>query len=156
MKITVPQFTAQFPTLALGLTSEEQASLLNALEMEDFSAGETLIVDGTPTDSLFLVWSGKLNVVIHTATGEHEVAVVGPGSMLGEVSILDPGPSTATVRTEQGCVVLSLGRKKLQELWREHPRVAAKFLATLTRGLASRIRQVTNELNRLDANMMGA
>ena len=145
------QFTALFPSLGLGLKDHELEALLGVLEYEELSAGETPIAQGTEADALYLVWGGSLTVVVETGEGESEVGVVGPGSMLGEVTLMDPGPASATVRCEQGCTALVLPRGRLEQLWRDHPRVAAKFLRQLARQVAERIRSTTIQLNRLYA-----
>ena len=151
LEVTPNRFTALFPTLSLGLKPDDLDALLSVLEHEELSAGETPIAQGTDTDALYLVWSGALSVIVTTDTGEQEVAVVGPGVMLGEVSLMDPGPASATVRCEQGCSALVLPRNKLEELWANHPAVAAKFLRQLTREVAQRIRATTIQLNRIYA-----
>lgn len=146
-------FTSQFPALALGLDPAELSALLDALEVEEVAAGETLITEGTPTDTLYLIWSGRLNVVLATPTTEMEIAELGAGDVLGEVSLIDPGPATATVRAEQGCVVLALSRERLEALWRDQPRVAGRFLRFLALELAPRIRSALTMLNRTHAGV---
>lgn len=154
--VTPNQFTSLFPSLALGLEPDGLAALLQVLEYESLNAGETLIAEGTDSDALYLVWSGSLAVAVATAAGEQEVGRVGPGALLGEVSLMDPGPASATVRSDLGCTALVLPRQRLEELWTGHPRVAAKFLQQIAREVAQRIRQNTIQLNRTLASAAGS
>ena len=148
-QITPARFTATFPSLSLGLQPDELDALLAALCPEELSAGETLIVERTDTASVWLVWDGQLTV----AAGRDciEIARVGRGAILGEVSLVDPGPASATVRCDSGATVLVLERERLEQLWAEQPAVAAKFLRHLSRQVAQRIRTTTVQLNQLAA-----
>jgi CRP-like cAMP-binding protein len=136
----------------MGLGDDELAALLEALKLEEFAPGETLIIEGTPTDVLYLVWRGSLDVSVSTEEGPLEIARVEPGEVLGEVSLLDPGPASATVRTEQGATALVLRRADLEVLWSRFPRVAEKFLRFLTYEMARRVRLALIQLNRTHAH----
>ena len=148
-------FISQFPGFTLGLGDGEVAALMEALEMEELSAGETLLVAGTPSDALFLVWNGSLEVLL-AGTDDEVVARIGPGDVLGEVSLMDPGPASATVRCDTGAVLLVLTRERLEELWEEHPRVASRLLTHLARTLAERIRKTMIKANRAKASTVAA
>jgi CRP-like cAMP-binding protein len=130
-------------------------ALFAALEVHDVPAGGALIGESTNADALFMVWDGELEVVIATPQGQLAVATIAPGEMLGEVSLLDPGPATATVRTASGCTALMLSRPKLEALWQREPRLASAFLRELTRALAVRIRAASARLNYLLAAKTG-
>lgn len=149
-------FRTRFHAIAFLLSEAELHALFEILQLEELDAGETLIVEGTPTDALFMVWDGELNVLVNTDDGLLEVDRASPGSLLGEISLMDPGPATATVRTEQGCTALVLDRRKLEALWRLHPRVARLFLGQLTREVAARIRLRHHQINTLHAKRASA
>jgi CRP-like cAMP-binding protein len=140
-------FSSQFPGLSVALSSSELDALLAALQTEYVAAGETLITQGTPSDALYLVWDGSLDVEFASKRGG-SLSRLGPGEVVGEVSLLDPGPATATVYSDAGCTVLVLRRVRLERLWNDHPGTAARFLAHLCRELAHRIRKTTIVLNR--------
>ena len=111
-QITPARFTATFPSLSLGLQPDELDALLAALCPEELSAGETLIVEGTDTASVWLVWDGQLTVA--AGRDSIEIARVGRGAILGEVSLVDPVPASATVRCDSGATVLVLERERLE------------------------------------------
>ena len=97
--ITPHSFRHRFPAMSEALADEEIGKLLAAFAEQELAAGEAMIVENTFTDVLFLVWEGELNVTIETSQGEQEIAVLGPGAFLGEISVMDPGPATATWRS---------------------------------------------------------
>jgi CRP/FNR family cyclic AMP-dependent transcriptional regulator len=145
-------FASQFPSLALGLDASQLDALLMALEPEEVAAGETLITQGSPSDALYLVWDGWLEIELAGRT--RALSRLGPGEVVGEVSLLDPGPATATVRSDAGCTVLVLRRARLEQLWAEHPAIATRCLAYLSREMAQRLRRTTIQLNRTRAHRM--
>ncbi len=146
-------FTSQFPSLSVALSPAELDGLLAALEIEHIAAGETLITQGTPSDALYLVWEGALDVEFASKRG-NSLSRLGPGEVAGEVSLLDPGPATATVYSDAGCTALVLRRARLERLWADHPETATRFLAHLCRELAHRIRKTTIVLNRSRSRRM--
>ena len=133
-------FSKRFPDLAAALSGEERAALVDALEVRDAEAGEALVAEGARSSDLFLVLDGELDIVVGASGGSRRVAGVGPGSYLGEVSLLDPGPAGATVVTEQGCAALQLSRERFDELARTRPAAAAALLREVLGSLAERVR----------------
>ncbi|MGI9032588.1 MAG: cyclic nucleotide-binding domain-containing protein [Acidimicrobiales bacterium] len=63
-------------------------------QMKKLGAGKTLVEQGAPGDSLFLLLDGVLAVEV----GGQPVAEVGPGAVLGERAVLEGGTRTATLR----------------------------------------------------------
>jgi CRP-like cAMP-binding protein len=110
------------------------------LDRHEADPGEALVAEGTPSDELFLVLEGTLDVTMRGPSGERRLATVEPGSYFGEVSLLDPGPAGANVVTEQGSVVLRLSRGRFDDLRRERPEAAAELLREVLQSLTARLR----------------
>lgn len=147
--IDVPNFAQRFPDLAAQLSGDELDAMFHAFDVLEIGAEEALIAEGTVTDALYLVWDGELDVSMTTPYGEQDIAHVGPGAFLGEVSLMDPGPATATVTTKEGCTVLVLNYSQLEKLWQGHPRLAAVFLRRLAQVVADRIRASNTYLDEI-------
>jgi CRP-like cAMP-binding protein len=152
--ITPQNFRLRFPSLASPLADEEIEKLIEAFAEQELAAGEAMIIENTYSDILFLVWDGTLNVTVNTSRGEQEIAVLGAGSYLGEISLMDPGPSTATVRTQQGCMALHMHREALEAFWEQEPRIATIFLQEMSRAVSQRIRATVARLNTILAEGM--
>lgn len=147
--IDVSNFATRFPELTGDLNAAELEALLNTFDVLEVGADEALIAEGTMTDALYLVWDGELDVSFETPYGERDIAQVGPGAFLGEVSLMDPGPATATVTTQQGCTTLQLNHQQLEQLWEAHPHLATVFLHQLARVVAARIRVANSYLDEI-------
>jgi flavin-dependent dehydrogenase/CRP-like cAMP-binding protein len=137
--VNISNFSRLFSHLSSSLSDTQIARLIGSVVVQNYEAGEEVITEGTETSSLFMVWDGALNVVKSAEKGEIPLATVEAGSLLGEVSLLDPGPATATVRSDQGCTVLELSREALEALWADSPVIASAFLGELMRTMAARL-----------------
>ena len=109
--------------------------------------GTLLVQEGTRIETLYLVLSGVLGISIGGAGGR-EIAKLGPGQIVGEMSFLEDRPASATVRSLEGTEVLALPRTIVEEKLRQD----AAFSAHLYRGLAivasRRLRDVVGKLER--------
>ena len=70
-----------------------------------------------------------------------KIATLGPGSIVGELSLLDHGPRTATVTCETDCLFLLLSQRTFLGVVDDVPALAHKLLASL----ASRIRDLDRQ-----------
>lgn len=73
------------------LTDQERSSVLALCDEVQLPAGAVLTRQGDPARGLYLLLDGHVRVVVRAHDTEHEVAVLGPGSVVGELSMLDPG-----------------------------------------------------------------
>ena len=116
--------------------------LVKAGKSTPVKAGEALITEGTALDALFIVLDGALTVTVSTMPGK-KLATVGPGEVLGEISMLDSRPPLATVTAEEDSRVLKLPRPSLNEKLKKDAGFASRFYRTLAVFLAQRMRDRT-------------
>jgi uncharacterized membrane protein len=114
----------------LGL--EEQADLHGRMKPRAVNAGEVIVWHGEQGDSLFLISDGSVEVVIPNERGEHvHLAEIGRGGFFGELSLLDSGPRTATVRATDRCELLELHRDQFMRFLMGRPDAALDMLGLL-------------------------
>ena len=65
------------------LSPAELDAIAAIVETRNIAAGKDLFREGDPGDGLFLVISGEVNVTKRAPGGEHSLARLGPGSVLG-------------------------------------------------------------------------
>ena len=116
------------------------AELEAGLVRRRVAPGEVLVSEGARESCAFAVLSGRLKVV---SRGEDGAAlaldIVGPGSLIGELALLDPGPRSASAVALDPVRVLVLHRRELLPFLRDHPDAALAVMAALVR----RIRQLS-------------
>ena len=81
-----------------------------------------------------LVASGGVRVTTHDPAGGEDIVVadLGPGDVVGEISIVLRRPATATVSTAFPTIALELSRERFQEAIRRHPAVLTELYALAT------------------------
>jgi CRP-like cAMP-binding protein len=105
--------------------------------------GDTLIERGKPIDSIILVLEGQLLV------GMKDLGVVarrGVGEIIGEMSMVDSAPPSATVVAEGECLVLLLNKKILQQKLTTDLAFGSRFYRALAIFLADRLRELQHDL----------
>ena len=83
--------------LFAALDDEQAAELRASMSEVTLARGDALFHEGDPGDRLYVVTEG--NVKLHRTSPdgrENMLAVLGPGELIGELSLFDPGPRTAT------------------------------------------------------------
>jgi CRP/FNR family transcriptional regulator, cyclic AMP receptor protein len=127
-----------------GLAPDNVDRMLAAARRVRLSRGEILFHEGDRAESVYLIESGKVAARISTPDGALvTVAVLGPGSAVGELALLgDNERRTATVQAVEPVVALALLRRDFAELRRQHPSVT-EFLVT---SLAATVRRLDAQL----------
>ena len=118
------------------------AAVFEACEVHEAAAGEALVAEGTPSADLFLVLDGDLDITV----GDQRLGSLGPGSYFGEVSLFEPGPSGASVISEQGCTVLRLSRSRFDALRAAQPGAAAALTYEALASLSGRLHAAAEHL----------
>lgn len=106
------------------------AGMAHVLEEVEFAAGSTLMEAGTVEDWLFVLVEGEVEVV----RADHRVSM-GPGSVVGEMAVLDPQPRSATVVATTPVTAFLLRKAAFDEALHTRPEIAAGVIAELVRRL---------------------
>ncbi len=106
-------------------SADELAAVIHGLDLLSFAPGDLVMTEGEPGRSLFVVASGSLKVWVREGEGRsHLVRSLGEGDFFGEVSLLTGRRRTATVTAATHADLLELGWSRVEEIVRDHPRVA--------------------------------
>ena len=145
------ELLADIPLFAL-MDEEGRSALAGLLERRRIPAGTALFRAGDSADSLFIIRSGRVRCFVENTLGERiDLAELGPGEVLGEISLLDGGPRTASAETMEDVELLEMDRPALLEVIQRHPQVALDLMTVMGRRLrhSSELlrRRVTRNLN---------
>ena len=138
-------FINQVPLFS-GLDEAQQASLQQKMGQTTLRRGETLFEEGDLGDRLYIVTEGKVKLG-HTSNDGREslLAVLGPGEILGELTLFDPGPRSTTATAVSPATLLHLLHSDLMEIVEANPTLAKHML----RALAQRLRRTNESLSDL-------
>jgi CRP/FNR family transcriptional regulator, cyclic AMP receptor protein len=117
-----------------GLSPAEAAEFASQFERHDVSRRKVLFVEGEPGDHLYVVLSGKVKMCRTAPDGRQAVlALLGPGDLLGELSVVDRGPRSSTAVAVTPASLARLPGRGLRDWVRTHPATAEAVLSLLAR-----------------------
>jgi sulfate permease, SulP family len=130
--------------------ANEIALLASYLERVDWPADHVVFKQGDSGSNLFLVSRGRASVYLTTEAGRVRLITFAPGSVFGELAILDQGPRSATVTADEAMTAFSLSKEAFEVLRERHSEVAIKLLAALARELSDRLRRANLTIRQLE------
>lgn len=119
--------------------------IVAAGQVQPLSSQDVLIHEGKSLDALFIVLEGTLAVSVSAQPGK-VLSQVGPGEVLGEISMLDSRPPLATVSATAPSQVLRIPRSRLAEKLETDNAFGSRFYRALAVFLAHRMRERTEKL----------
>ena len=131
------------------LTDPERELLSPLCSIRDGKEGDHLIFEGAPVEHIFCLLSGKVGVYKKDKDGKKVlIASLGKGFIFGEMSFLDQGPASATVRAGLPFQVLTVNQEALHRLLESQPKLGYKILKAIARQTSLRLRLADDMLAR--------
>lgn len=112
------------------------AALAQRASEIEVAAGTLVIAEGAVEEHLYAVALGRLRV----HRGERTIAILGPGSTVGELAALVPEPRTASVTALEPTTLLRIDRPLIEELLADRPALASGIIAALVAMIRERAR----------------
>jgi CRP/FNR family cyclic AMP-dependent transcriptional regulator len=124
--VRVQEFGAQ-------LTEQEWADLLRHGRPRRLPTGAPLFVEGSYSDTVAIVISGRVKVFTSAEDGtEVMLDVRGPGALLGELAVIDGKPRSASVTSLQTTEIFTVGFREFTAFLHTHPRTMWLLMRILT------------------------
>jgi CRP/FNR family transcriptional regulator, cyclic AMP receptor protein len=121
-----------------GLPASLSTALFANAKQVQLAAGEILFRAGASDDGCYRIEDGLLKVTMVSGSGaERILAFLGPGAIVGELSVIDGLPRSATVVAVRDAVLRSLNRAEFEAFAEDHP----ALYKSLVRLLAKRLRE---------------
>ncbi|HVB74736.1 MAG TPA: cyclic nucleotide-binding domain-containing protein [Ktedonobacteraceae bacterium] len=120
-----------------GLDKKELQALAKSCQERKYSAGSALIKQGDSGVGLYVIISGHVKITLtnNPDRAEGDLGVYGPGSVIGEMALLDDLPRSATVTAIEDVDALLLPVWEFRATVRNHPEIALQLLAVLSKRL---------------------
>lgn len=132
--------------LFAGLDEAQLNLLVSTIVRKSVGRNAKIIGAGDPTDSLYIVLSGRLKVLMGDEQGREVIlSILGPGEFFGEMGLLDDSPRSASVVTLEACELLTITKTDFKRS------LADNFELSLTvmRGLVKRLREADQKIGSL-------
>lgn len=122
------------------LPPDARAALVGAGRRVDVPGGGHIIRRGDRSDELFVVLSGRFEVVDTRSRPEVVLDALRPGDVVGEMALVDEAPRAADVRADGEGAVLRWERAGLLRVFEANPKVEAAFWRAVAASMAARLR----------------
>ena len=137
------------PALAVPLSRldpSEVDALLSAGTKRSFKVDEVVLAQGVTDPTLYIVTQGVLHVRRQAEGRQVLLGRIEAGGFFGEISLFDPGPTTAAVVAATNGELVQLSRDQLQNFAERSPGVVVNVLIGLLEGMAQRLRRTDERL----------
>ena len=138
--------------LLTALTSSEIESIKDYTRRKTFERGKIIFSEGDAGKELFIVTKGHASAYLNQPDGRDiRLATFAPGSVFGELAILDAGPRSASLVADDEVTCYVLSETQFAVLAKDAPSVAIKLLSGLGRELSKRLRRANRTIQQLES-----
>ncbi|HXD06113.1 MAG TPA: Crp/Fnr family transcriptional regulator [Burkholderiaceae bacterium] len=128
------------------LTGDQAQAIAEGVVKRRYRRGEVIVEQGTKSNALYILLTGRARVITADSRGREVIlAVLQPGDYLGEMSLIDNEPHSATVRAEVQTDALVLGRAEFARCLPENSSLSYSIM----RGLVARLRAADRQIESL-------
>lgn len=132
------------------LTLTDAMKVVEYMRPKRIRAGTVFISEGQTrqNDYMLLVLEGDISVenALPGLSESMVVNIMGPGSLIGEMGVLDGSPRSATCTATTDVAVAVLSRTALMRLLKDEPRVGSRLLLAISKRMADHLRETTRKL----------
>ena len=130
-----------------GLTRHALSLIAEVTTEESHATGIKIFQYGDAGDKLFIILEGKVRISRDlSGMGEEALAVLGPGEVFGEMSLIDEAPRSADARVHERCRLLVIAKEDFDDLLFLHKDLAYEVLWNCVRILTLRLRETNDKL----------
>ncbi len=126
-----------------GLDASTLKLLAFTSDRRTYAAGDTIMRQGEMAENAYVIMSGKVAVLVETEDGERQVAVRGPGDLVGELALLCEAPRTATLRAEEPAEALRISADVFAQVVGDNAQVATSLLRIIARRFEASMRELS-------------
>ncbi|MBI3813595.1 MAG: cyclic nucleotide-binding domain-containing protein [Nitrospinae bacterium] len=106
--------------------------------------GTALFKEGSIGKTLYLIVNGKVEIKKESLSGNQTVlAQYGKGASIGEMSLIDEAPRSATATVIEDTELLMLNKDKFDEILERYPEIGIKILKNVTKQISMRLRHTS-------------
>jgi CRP-like cAMP-binding protein len=127
------------------LTLDQLAAIDRLMVTRHYTRGESVFRRGDVGAELYVVVDGEIRIHLDHAGREVTLARHGPGGVVGEMSVFDDQPRSASAQATADTTVRVLRRDRLQTIVHEHPEVLLEFIKSLSQRLRAMDQKVESE-----------
>ena len=129
-----------------GLPDEQLRALTTMVMRRSVPRNSTIMAAGDATDSLYIVLSGRLKVMMSDEDGKEVIlSILGPGEFFGEMGLIDDSPRSASVIAIEPCELLAIAKRDFKTCLADNFEMSMAVM----RGLVRRLREADRKIGSL-------
>lgn len=133
------------------ISDEALEALAQVCEEQELQAGQALFYEGDESDCMFLVKSGTVKIIKAGSEGDEDVAKIGSGSQLGEMTFLHDSEGayekrTATAEAQEATHLIKIPFSFLKSRVDEDAAFGREIYRSIARNLSARIQKTDEDL----------
>ena len=146
MAATVSTAVLKAVPLFASFPDEQLRMVATMVARRSATRATTIMAGGDAIDSLYIVLSGRLKVMMSDSDGKEVIlSILGPGEFFGEMGLIDDEPRSASVVTLEPCELLSIAKRDFRKCLAENFEMAMAVM----RGLVRRLREADRKIGSL-------
>jgi CRP/FNR family transcriptional regulator, cyclic AMP receptor protein len=146
MAATVSTAMLRSVPLFASFSEEPLRMLTTVVTRRSVTRGTIIMAAGDPTDSLYIILSGRLKVMMSDAEGKEVIlTILSPGEFFGEMGLIDDAPRSASVIAIEPCELLAINRRDFKKCLAENFEMSMAVM----RGLVRRLREADRKIGSL-------
>ena len=123
------------------------------LKQEFWHKKQAVFREGDAETDLYIVIKGSVSIKKHLSDSVESKRLVtfGPGSVFGEMALIDNSPRSADAWADTNCELMRLPHAAFLELCRDHPQVANKLLSNIATEISFKLRRTSAALASMES-----
>ena len=137
--------------LFVGFARQDLQAIRSFMTRKAYDRGAVVFREGDPGDEVLVVTQGSASAYLHLPDGANiRLATFSPGTVFGELAILDRQARSATVIADEDLVCYALTTSDYAELADKQPSIAIRLIAAIGRELSGRLRSANRTIHQLE------
>jgi CRP/FNR family cyclic AMP-dependent transcriptional regulator len=126
-------------TIFSGFTETDLQNVCSNCTLLDARIGEMIIEEGTSATEIFILLKGRVTIVLNVGNDPIELMECGPGSCIGEASVIGIQMHSASAVVVEDAVLMVLRRQVLMQLFDDDKTLFSLLILNIARELARRL-----------------
>ena len=128
------------------LNETQLEQLASGSVRKSYPRGRTIVAEGEPSQSLYILLSGRAKVQRSDSEGKEVIlAVISSGEFFGEMSLIDDAPRSASVITIESCDFMAINKDSFKLMLTQSPDIGMQIM----KGLVRRLREADKKIETL-------
>ncbi len=135
------------------LSDKQLKEVAKIVYRREYQQGEPIFRMGDPGLGMYIIITGKVEIVDDSDEQPRRLAVLGKGAFFGDLALLDESPRSASALASEACDIIGFFRPDLLDMLQRKPKPGIKILFNLAKVVGERLRQTNAQLTEVQEKL---